>query len=103
MSHPRRTLAQLRAEKDARLRTVQEGIRLGKIMEDNHNHGFAYRCTVFEQLTVLLEKATRACVLVEHGTFFDRANAYRLTGTLHAELGRIGDKGRNGPGWGAPW
>jgi len=39
MSHPRRTLAQLRAGKEARLRTVQEGIRLrdevGQILVDH--------------------------------------------------------------------
>jgi len=78
----RRTLAQLRAEKEAQLQSVREGIKLceeiSDTMEARLEHGFADRSTVFEQLAVLLQKATRACVLVEHGTFLDRANAYRL-------------------------
>lgn len=92
---PRRSLAQLRAEKEARLRTVQEGIRiceaLGEIMEGHQKYGFADRSTVFEQLAVLLQSATQACILVEHGTFLDRANAYRLKGTVQERLGQTNE------------
>ena len=95
MSQPRRTLAQLRAEKEARLRTVEEGIRLRKELDqafvDQRKHSFADRSDVQGQLAVLLEKATRACVLLEHGPFFDRANVYRHKGYLQEQVGQIGE------------
>lgn len=77
------------------MQTVREGKRLSEevtdVLVDHQSHGFRDRTTVHFQLAMLLEKIERACVLLEHGAFFDRANAHRQKGSVQADLGQLGE------------
>ena len=51
----------------------------------------AWLCRPFYGFVLGPEKEGASCVLVAHGTFLDRAKAYRLRGTVQADLGQIGE------------
>jgi tetratricopeptide (TPR) repeat protein len=96
MSNARRSIAQLRAEKEARLRNMEEGMYLRnavmQAINNYENHGFADPSTRCLQVAALLEKAARACILLEETPFiFDRAVAHQYKGMLHRDLGQIGE------------
>lgn len=95
MSHARGAIARLRAEKEARPRSVEEGLKLrneaGRELDGHTRHGVADVSTQNLQLAAILEKVTRACVLLEHATFFDRAVAHEVKARTQGELGQIGE------------
>lgn len=88
MSNSRRSIASLRAEKEARERNVREGIKLRNVIAQVlsgptpvSKEDLPYKG--------LLEKAIHACALLEHATYFDRAAALHCKGKLEREHGRI--------------
>lgn len=96
MSNAKRSIAQLRAEKEARLRKIEEGMRLREVVGQAINRyetsGFADPSTRRLQVTAILQDAARACSLLEgHPSFFERAVAHQYKGGLHRDLGQIGE------------
>lgn len=90
MRNVRRSIAQLRAEKVARLQKVEEGIVL---RDEGYQERVNYQnadpsdqCLLAEKT---LEKATRACAFLEHATFYDRALAQGLKANVHKDMGHI--------------
>ena len=76
MSNVRRSIAQLRAEKKARLQRVEERVALRhEAYQERLDYGKADPSDQYLLAEKTLEKATRACVLLEDAGFHDRALA----------------------------
>ena len=96
MSNARRSIAQLRAEKETRYQDGLEGIRLrnavGRTDAEYNSVGGYHPSTHNMFLTALLEDANRACVLLEHFPGpLERALAHECKALLQRDLGQIGD------------
>ena len=90
MSNVRRSIAQLRAERDARLQRIEEGIALRQ--EARQERSDYLKAAASDQILLAektLVKATRACALLEDASFGDWGFAYESKACIHKDLGHI--------------
>jgi len=95
MSNAKRSVAQLRAEKEARHRDGLEGIRLLSVVSKGirqYNGQGVEPSTIMMMLTTLLEKAEQSCAVLEHypDPLF-RYSAHECKARLLKDLGKTAE------------